>query len=140
MARYVAQVPLRWTDQDSYRHLNHARAVTVLEEARVEMFFAAAAAEGVKTFSDGLLVAALSVEYKRQIPYRGLPLRVAMTVDEIRAASFVISYDLHEGPDEHAPVAVVASTRMAMYDLVGGRPRRLTAEERAFLERWEPVS
>ena len=34
MARYVAQVPLRWTDQDSYRHLNHARAVTLLEEAR----------------------------------------------------------------------------------------------------------
>ena len=27
---FVTQVPLRWTDQDAYRHLNHASAVTVL--------------------------------------------------------------------------------------------------------------
>ena len=38
------QVPLRWTDQDSYRHLNNASVVTLLEEARIGLFFDAAAA------------------------------------------------------------------------------------------------
>jgi acyl-CoA thioester hydrolase len=136
VARFVAQVPLRWTDQDSYRHLNHARAVTLLEEARIELFFDAAAAEGVDGFIGGLLVAGLGVEYRRQIPYRSRPLRVAMEVDEVRAASFRICYEMHDGPDEADPVAVEAWTRMAMFDLDAQRPRRLTTDERAFLGRW----
>ena len=39
---FVARVPLRWTDQDSYRHLNNASVVTLLEEARIGLFFDAA--------------------------------------------------------------------------------------------------
>jgi acyl-CoA thioester hydrolase len=136
VARFVAQVPLRWTDQDSYRHVNHARAVTLLEEARIALFFDTAAAEGIQGFTGGLLVAALNVDYRRQIPYRSHPLRVGMWVDEVRAASFRICYEMHDGPAEADPVAVVASTRMAIFDLDAQRPRRLTADERAFLGRW----
>ncbi|MFC5948151.1 acyl-CoA thioesterase [Pseudonocardia lutea] len=138
MARYVAQVPLRWTDQDSYRHLNHARAVTLLEEARIDLMFTAAGAEGVDSFAAGLLVAGLGVEYRRQIPYRAHDLRVEMTVRDVRAASFTIDYVMRAGPAESDPVAIEAETRMALFDLEGQRPRRLTAEERAFLLRWAP--
>lgn len=140
MARFVAQVPLRWTDQDSYRHLNHASAVTLLEEARIGLFFAAAAAEGVTGFSRGLLVAGLNVEYRRQVSYRTEPVRVEMWVDEVRAASFRISYELHDGPDTADPVAIAAWTRMAQFDLGAHRPRRLDADERAFLVRWADAS
>ena len=136
MARFVAQVPLRWTDQDSYRHVNHARTVTLLEEARIDLMFGEASREGVGTFSEGLLVAGLEVDYRRQIPYRSEPLRVTMWVHELRAASFTISYEMHDGPDGDAPVAVSAHTRMALYDLDAGRPRRITADEKAFLQRW----
>ncbi|GAA4675905.1 thioesterase family protein [Pseudonocardia yuanmonensis] len=138
MARYVAQVPLRWTDQDSYRHLNHARAVTLLEEARIDLMFTAAGAEGVDTFAAGLLVAGLSVEYRRQIPYGAHDLRVEMTVRDVRAASFTIDYVMRAGPAESDPVGIEAETRMALFDLEGQRPRRLTADERAFLLRWAP--
>ena len=136
MAPFVAQVPMRWTDQDVYRHLNNARAVTVLEEARVAMVFDAAVAEGVDTFASGLLVVGLHVDYRRQIPYRGGTLRVAMEIDEVRAASFRICYAVHDGPASSDAVAVRAWTRMATYDLDAGRPRRLGADERAFLGRW----
>lgn len=136
MARFVVQVPLRWTDQDSYRHINHARAVTLLEEARIGLFFDAAAARGVTGFVDGLLVAGLNVSYRRQIPYRSHALRVAMWVDEVRAASFRISYAMHDGPGEADPVSVVAWTRMALYDLAAQRPRRVTTAEREFLGCW----
>jgi acyl-CoA thioester hydrolase len=133
---FVTQVPLRWTDQDAYRHLNHARAVTVLEEARIALFFERAALDGQGGFALGLLVAELNVRYRRQVPYRLEPLRVAMTVDEVRAASFRICYQLHDGPGEADPVAIEAYTLMAIYDLDAGRPRRLDEAERVFLARW----
>lgn len=139
MASFVTHVPLRWTDQDAYRHLNHARAVTVLEEARIDLFFDRAAADGLRGFAVGLLVAELNVAYRRQVAYRPDPLRVAMTVDEVRAASFRIRYALHDGPDDGDPVAIEAFTRMAIYDLAAGRPRRLGSEEKAFLGRWGPA-
>lgn len=136
MGRFVAQVPVRWTDQDSYRHINHARTVTLLEEARIALLFDAAQAQGVTAFSAGLLVAGLNVDYRRQVPYRSRPLRVAMWVDELRAASFRIHYEMHDGPDEQDPVAATAWTRMAMVDLAVNRPRRLSGPEREFLLRW----
>jgi len=136
VARFVTHVPLRWTDQDAYLHLNHARAVTVLEEARIDLFFDRAAADGIGGFTGGLLVAGLNAEYRRQVPYRAEPVRVAMWVDEVRAASFRILYDLHDGAGEDDPVAIHAWTRMASVDLGAGRPRRLDGAERAFLQRW----
>ncbi len=138
MSCFVTQVPLRWTDQDAYEHLNHARAVTVLEEARIDLFFDRAAEDGLRGFATGLLVAELNVAYRRQVAYRSTPLRVAITVDEMRAASFRIRYALHDGPNDDDPVAIEAWTRMAIYDLVAERPRRLDAPERAFLARWAP--
>ena len=136
MVRFVAQVPLRWTDQDSYRHVNHAKAVTLLEEARIQLFFDEASAQGGPGFVGGLLVAGLKVEYRRQIPYRSAGLRVTMAVDELRAASFRICYEMHDGAGEHDPVAIGAWTRMATFDLDAQRPRRLTDGEREFLTRW----
>jgi acyl-CoA thioester hydrolase len=137
VAPFVAQVPLRWTDQDVYRHVNNARAVTLLEEARVALVFDAAEAEGVSGLRHGLLVVGLNVDYRRQIPYRADGLRVTMQVDEVRAASFRIVYEMHEGPGADDPVAVSAWTRMAAYDLKAGHPRRLTAAEREYLGNWD---
>ncbi|WP_252435889.1 acyl-CoA thioesterase [Pseudonocardia humida] len=127
---------MRWADQDSYRHLNHARAVTLLEEARIALVFDAAAVEGVPGFAAGLLVTGLGVRYRRQISYRSDPLHVAMWIDQVRAASFRISYEMHDGPAASDPVAISAHTDMATFDLAAQRPRRLLTEERAFLERW----
>jgi acyl-CoA thioester hydrolase len=136
VARFVAHVPLRWTDQDSYRHINHASTVTLLEQARIALLFDAASAEGLTTFSAGLLVAGLGVEYKRQVSYGPQPLRVTMGIQELRAASFRISYEMHDGPEADDAVAATAWTRMAMVDMTTDRPRRLTAGEQDFLKRW----
>ena len=136
MAPFVAQVAVRWTDQDVFRHVNHAVAVTLLEEARIQLVFDAAGAEGVPGFAAGLLVAGLSVDYKRQISYRSRQLRVAMTVDDMRAAAFRIRYVMHDGPEEGDVVAVTAETRLATFDLAAQRLRRITPEEREFLGRW----
>ncbi|MHA6625726.1 acyl-CoA thioesterase [Pseudonocardia sichuanensis] len=136
MAPFVAQVPVRWTDQDVYRHVNHAVAVTLLEEARIQLVFDAATAEGVAGFVNGLLVTGLSVDYKRQISYPSRLLRVAMTVEAVRAATFRIRYAMHDGPEPDDAVAVTAETSLAAFDLGAQRPRRLTTEEKEFLGKW----
>ncbi|MDT7655409.1 MAG: acyl-CoA thioester hydrolase, partial [Pseudonocardiales bacterium] len=56
--------------------------------------------------------------------------------DQVRAASFLIHYELRTGPAESDPVAATARTQMVPYDLGAGRPRRLTDAERLFLARW----
>ncbi|MDT7563695.1 MAG: acyl-CoA thioester hydrolase [Pseudonocardiales bacterium] len=136
MSRFHVEIPLRWADLDAYRHVNHARTVTLLEEARVELVFHRAADDGAGDWSDGLLVASLQVDYKVQIPYQGQSVRVSMWTDQVRAASFLIHYELRTGPAESDPVAATARTQMVPYDLGAGRPRRLTDAERLFLARW----
>jgi acyl-CoA thioester hydrolase len=136
VALFVAQVAVRWTDQDVYRHVNHAVAVTLLEEARIQLVFDAANEAGVPGFAAGLVVTGLAVDYKRQLSYRSRNLRVVMSVDDMRAAAFRIRYAMHDGPDEDDAVAVTAETRLATFDLAAQRPRRLTPEERDFLGKW----
>ena len=136
MPAYATRVAMRWTDQDSYRHLNHASAVTLLEEARIALFFDRATQDGIASFGAGLLVVGLDVDYRRQVTYRSAGLCVTMTVDDVKAASFRIAYAMHDGPGEDAPVAITAHTRMATFDLEAQRPRRLSAEEREWLGRW----
>ena len=133
---FVHLVPLRWSDQDAYRHVNHARIVTLIEEARVALAFTGAGEEGMTGFASGLLVAGLHVDYKRQLPWRAEPLRVEITVRDLRAASFTLDYVLRDGSGADDPVAVTAWTSMALYDLDAQRVRRLTGDERDYLRRF----
>jgi acyl-CoA thioester hydrolase len=130
------EIPLRWADMDAFRHVNHARTVTLLEEARVELVFHRARGFGAGDWAAGLLVASLQVDYKQQIPYRGQAVRVGMWVHQVRAASFLIEYEMHVGPDEADPIAVTARTKMVPFDLAGDHPRRLSPPEREFLACW----
>lgn len=40
MTHLEIKVPLRWADIDGYRHVNNAAMLTILEEARIEAFWA----------------------------------------------------------------------------------------------------
>lgn len=39
MPAYATQVAVRWSDMDVFGHVNNARTVTLLEEARTELLF-----------------------------------------------------------------------------------------------------
>lgn len=139
MAVCTVEVGTRWSDQDAYGHVNHAKVVTLLEEARAALLFDAAARAGIAEFEAGLVVAALEVRYRRPIPWNPGGVRVLMTVRALRAASFRVHYRLllpddgaPEGWDAEKP-AVEAWTQLVPYDLATERPRRLDAEERTFL-------
>jgi acyl-CoA thioester hydrolase len=130
---FIAEVRPRWSDMDAYGHVNHANTVTLLEEARVALLFEEAARQGADGMARGMVVARLVVDYHSPLVADGTTVRVAMTVREMRHASFTLDYEVHSGPQESDPGAATAQTMLVPYDTTSGRPRRLTEHERDFL-------
>jgi acyl-CoA thioester hydrolase len=114
---------------DVYGHVNNARFLTLYEEARVALMFVAARKHGVTSLEKGVVISRHEVDYLRPVDY-GETLRIEMWVEEIRASRFVIAYELF---DEGA-LASRARSVCVPFDLAAGRPRRLSPEERTFLE------
>jgi acyl-CoA thioester hydrolase len=123
---------MRWADMDAYGHVNNVVYLSYLEEARVDMLFTLGAELGVQALSDGVLVARHEIEYKRPLVYHPRGVAIDLWVGEIKAASFEIRYEVH---DDNVLFARAASL-LVPYDLEAERPRRVTDEERAFLEKY----
>nr|WP_139238247.1 thioesterase family protein [Streptomyces aidingensis] len=83
-------------------------------------------------FSGGSVVARHEIDYLRPLVHRHRPVTIETWVTKIGAASATVAYDVR---DEDA-VYVRASTVIVPFDLERQAPRRLTPEERAFLERY----
>ncbi|HET6502838.1 MAG TPA: thioesterase family protein [Amycolatopsis sp.] len=130
---YIAMVRPRWSDMDAFGHVNHAKMVTLLEEARVPLLFDEASRAGLTAFARGMVVVKLAVHYRKPIVVNGQEVRVELELRELKIASLTLGYSVHNGPSGEDGVAVTAETLLAPYDVESGRPRRLTDAERAFL-------
>lgn len=126
---FITDVAVRWSDMDAYRHVNNARVVTLLEEARTELLFGEGARGGAQTLADGVVVVELTVHYRQPLAYSATPVRVRLWVSELRAASFTLDYVVTATDGD----AVTARTKLAAYDVRAQQPRRLTSPEREFL-------
>lgn len=126
---FLTDVAVRWSDMDVYGHVNNARVVTLLEEARTELLFGEGARRGAQTLAGGVVVVELLVRYRQPLVYSANPVQVRLWVSQLRAASFALDYVV-AGTDGDA---VTASTQLAAYDTATQRPRRLMPAEREFL-------
>lgn len=132
--RFVVDVPVRWSDVDVFGHVNNARTVTLLEEARVSWMFVDAAAKGLQQLTKGVVVASLTIDYRRAISF-GDPVTVSMGVSRLGGSAFTIDYRVYAGADG-AHLAATASTVLVPVDPDTFRARRLSPPERAFLQRY----
>ncbi|MGW1538906.1 acyl-CoA thioesterase [Streptomyces sp. NPDC002309] len=123
--RHIYRCPLRWADMDAYGHVNNVVFLRYLEEARIDFLF-----RPDKEFQQGSVVARHEIDYKRQLVHRHAPVDIELWVTEIRAASFTLTYEVKDGDQLY----VRASTVIVPFDFEAQRPRRITAEEREFLE------
>ncbi|WAC55031.1 acyl-CoA thioesterase [Gordonia sp. SL306] len=131
-AGYLVKVPVRWSDMDVFAHINHARMVTLLEEARIPWLFY----DGRPTASlrEGCVVADLHVKYREQVRHDEGPIEVTMFVEQLRAVDFTVGYEVRpKGADPASKPAVTATTQLVAFDVDAQRLRRLTAEEKGFL-------
>ncbi|MEU6261954.1 acyl-CoA thioesterase [Saccharopolyspora shandongensis] len=132
MGAFVAEVALRWSDMDAFGHVNHARTITLLEEARAELLFTEAGRQGLLGMAEGMVVARVVIDYHSPLVYTSKSLQVQMSVRELKAASFIVDYTAYA-----QEAVATAETLMVPYDLQAGRPRRMTEEERDFLAEWQ---
>ncbi len=123
---------MRWSDMDAYGHVNNVVYLTYLEEARVDMLFALGADHGTKALAEGVLVAHHEIDYKRPLVYHSRGVDIEMWVGAIKGASFEIRYAVRDD----TTVFATAASLLVPYDLVNARPRRVSPEERAFLEQY----
>lgn len=135
MARHIYRCPLRWSDMDAFGHVNNVVFLRYLEEARIDFMFRLAPGDGSPSFSGGSVVARHEIEYKRPLVHRHEPVIIESWVTKIGAASLTIAYEVKdaEGPSQ---VYVRASTVVVPYNLAAERPRRISAEEKSFLQKY----
>ena len=135
---FHSKVEVRWSDMDVFQHINHARMVTLLEEARIPWLFLDD--RPTAALRDGAVITDLHVKYQGQLRHSDSPLDVLMWTSQVRAADFTINYEVRAvGQDLSVRPSIVAQTQVASFDIGGQRLRRLTAAEREYLESWKRV-
>lgn len=112
---------------DAYGHINNVVFLRYLEEARIDFLF-----RPDKQFRQGSVVARHEIDYKRQLVHRHEPVDIELWVAEVRAASFTLGYEVKDGDQ----IYVRASTVIVPFDFEAQRPRRITEEERQFLQEY----
>lgn len=126
--RYDTRVRVRWSDMDAFGHLNHARALTLLEEARLDWLSDEAARDRTADITRGVVVTRLDVQYLRPIRFAD-PVIVSIGVTAMTAGSVTVDYRVIV---EDRPV-LTASTQLVPVDPASFRPRRWSPGERSFL-------
>lgn len=133
--RFHAKVEIRWSDMDVFQHVNHARMVTLLEEARIPWLFEDN--RPTVALRTGCVLADLHVRYRGQLRHEDTPLDIAMWIEQLRAVDFTVGYEVRaNGAAPDSPPAVIATTQLAAFDIDTQRLRRLTEPERDYLAEW----
>ena len=124
-------VQLRWSDPDAYGHVNHARALSLLEDARLAMGLGAPGV--VPGRQPDMILARLEVDYLRQLYYRvGERLCVRSWVTRVGTKSFTTRQELVQDDE----VAIRLDAVVVFFDSTTDASRPMTDEERAYWSRW----
>lgn len=154
MTRLHIPVSLRWADTDAYQHVNNVEIFRLLEEARIVAFWRhpeagedawpTAVLDSGPGASTHTFIARQEIEYLRPLGYSRVPVRVETWIGKLGGGGLDVCYEIHDGapegfdrvgPSSGGAPYVRATTTVAVVDAATGRPRRITAEERAA---WEP--
>lgn len=130
---YHVDVPLRWSDQDAYGHINNVRFLGLLEDARV-VGFEAWFGPDRSLLDEGVVVARHEIEYLAPLDFRHAPIRVDMWATKISGASFDLAYEMRDPAEIGTTLYARAETTLVAYNFAGVSPRRLRPDERAVLK------
>ena len=120
------EIEIRWRDLDPYGHVNHAVFLTYLEEVRDEWLIAAVGDDAL-----GYVVARVEIDYRRELTQKDDRVVARIGLDSLGTSSVRTVEELHVKDGDlaaEAKAVLVACNEQH-------RPRPLTDEERAVLER-----
>ena len=133
---FVHETPVRFGDTDAMAHVNNAKFLTYLEDARVGFF---RHVSGDLITLGGLILARTELDFVRPILFGRGPVRTTVWVEGIGTKSFRMGNRM----EQDGEVVGRARAVMVAYDYQTGGSRVLTDEERAVLEKYlvdEPAS
>jgi acyl-CoA thioester hydrolase len=129
--RHEHPVQLRWSDPDSYGHVNHARALSLLEDARLAMTAGSPGASPGR--QPDLILARLEVDYLRQLYYRvGEILCVRSWLTRMGTKSFTVRQELIQDGE----VAIRLDAVLVLFDFASDTTRAMGDDERAHWSRY----
>jgi acyl-CoA thioester hydrolase len=120
------EIEIRWRDCDPYGHVNNAVFLTYLEEVRDEWLIGAVGDDAL-----GYVVARVEIDYRRELTQRDDTVVARIELDSLGTSSVRTVEALLVGNGE---IAAEAKAVLVACD-EQHRPRPLTGEERAVLER-----
>jgi acyl-CoA thioester hydrolase len=126
--RHLAQ--LRWSDPDMLGHINHARALSLIEDGRMA-FMSESPAVGAELgrVTRGIILARLEVDYLHQVHYRaGESLPVETWITKLGTKSLVMRQELSQ--DDR--VVLRADAICVAFDYAADASRPFDPDEREF--------
>lgn len=117
---------MRFGDTDAMGHVNNAKFLTYLEDARVGFFVSET---GSALGLGGMILARTEIDFVRPILFGAGPVRTSAWVEHVGTKSFRMGYTIEQGG---AVVARATSVQVA-YDYAAGTSRPLSDGERAAL-------
>lgn len=117
---------IRWSDIDSYNHVNNVKYVEYFQEARIAFISSLASGHAGVSSVGGFVVARLDVSYLRPIEFRLEPVTVSTWLTRIGRSSYELQAAVH---DEEMVYATSRAVIVA-FDVASGRSRPLNQDER----------
>lgn len=121
---YAHPLTVRWSDLDSYGHVNNVKFFDYVQEARVALI-----ADALDLRDVAWVVARQDLEYRRPLDFRLAPYEVRTSVTALGRRSFTLAAEIRDP----AASVLYATARTVV---VGAVP--LTSDQRAALARWAP--
>lgn len=125
---FTTDVAVRWSDQDINRHVNNARVVTLIEEARLAALAHWLGPEGIPNPDQPRVVVSLHLDYLRPIDH-GPQLTAQLKVAAVGRSSYTLDCDLIQ----YGKVAARTRTVLVQMDPVTGRSLSLPTTVRNVL-------
>jgi acyl-CoA thioester hydrolase len=124
---YIYPLRVRWSDLDSYGHVNNVKYYDYIQEARLALFSATLGWPAEDKKDEVWLVVRQDVEYLRQMDFRPDPYEIATIVSGIGNRSITLEAEIRDS----SPRTVYATARTVV---VG--PHLFTDSQRTAFGAW----
>ena len=130
--KFLNQQFVRWDDIDAFGHVNNAKYLTYVQEARFQWSFHEYALSNDKPTLIEMVVAKAEVDYLEPIYEGGRFYDIHLWVESIGNSSFVLCYEVRGD----GQVFAKAKTVQVAVSMESKKSRPLTDEERTFLAKY----
>jgi acyl-CoA thioester hydrolase len=131
--KFNTKVHVRWDDLDAFNHVNNAKYLTFVQEARVAMFWTDRKKRGLGPIFDDMVVARAEVDYLKPIYDGAIEVDVAIWCSKIGRAAFDLTYEISSPKD--GIYARVKTVQVAV-DMESKKSRSLREDEISLLNEY----